>query len=730
MKTGIQRTTVEISGVANSPTQFGIDINAKSFRVLSDTLYSDKIGSMIREISSNAADSHVEAGIPDEQFILHLPSKLEPWFSVQDFGVGLSADGVESTFTTYFKSTRDESNNCMGGFGLGSKTPFAYTDQFQICAIQDGMKRLYNCFLDEGQLPQLVKTAEAETDDGNGVTITVAVDEEDIREFATKAADQLRFFSVQPKVTNHHEFKVKTIQVALTSPLIDVLVRQEIKTSWGTKKLEDAKIWIKQGEVGYVLKSNEVSDSLTSKTKELLSYLGQHGAILKFNIGEVEVQPNREGISYTKRTIANIVAMLEDSREALFTELRNLLDNMECDWDRALYLNENKMVRGAKILDYKFVDGLEYGSYGNAIRFDGDQLTHNTKSQLQVASLIKYVSPQTGECVISRQRAAKTTSTIEIKKDLHVFVRDTKKKPVARLKFFAENNHWQALYMIEKTHNDIEFSDKEIRKLCKTMGGFKVRRLSSLDEPPRPTYAGRGSTTQPTGYYMPPVLSHNSFYVADWQRMYEPLDQIVDEMIYFPVHRFDMVNPLGANVKELMIYLSNHNDDVTVVGLNVRNSKKVADLNNWTLVEDYIAQYVKNFDTSILDNLAILKAWNKIGAAAQPIAPSDYQNFFSGEAYRLPYDFNSLERLREIAIFKGEKANKKLNGIPVDLMLGILETDSDEYNIPQWATVVITRINAIQESVQFLKSMRSDYYNTFDDDKAEHAIDYINAMLN
>jgi len=83
-------------------SSFSIAMNGKAFKVLSDTLYQDKIGSMVREVSCNARDSHVAAGKADVPFEIHLPDNFEPWFSVKDYGLGLSHEDVKNVFTVYF----------------------------------------------------------------------------------------------------------------------------------------------------------------------------------------------------------------------------------------------------------------------------------------------------------------------------------------------------------------------------------------------------------------------------------------------------------------------------------------------------------------------------------------------------------------------------------------------------------------------------------------------------
>jgi len=65
--------------------EFRIRNSAKAFNILSSGLYANKIKAIIRELSCNAIDSHTAAGTT-QPFEVHLPTTLEPWFSIRDFG--------------------------------------------------------------------------------------------------------------------------------------------------------------------------------------------------------------------------------------------------------------------------------------------------------------------------------------------------------------------------------------------------------------------------------------------------------------------------------------------------------------------------------------------------------------------------------------------------------------------------------------------------------------------
>ena len=102
----LQDQVLDVAIEGNFPTtSFGIAGNAKSFKVLSEKIYTKKVQAVIREISCNAQDAHTDADI-DQPFKVHLPTTLEPWFAVRDYGFGLTTQQVREIFCIYFCNRR------------------------------------------------------------------------------------------------------------------------------------------------------------------------------------------------------------------------------------------------------------------------------------------------------------------------------------------------------------------------------------------------------------------------------------------------------------------------------------------------------------------------------------------------------------------------------------------------------------------------------------------------
>lgn len=171
------------SGFAAKSMGFDMSKQAKLFHMLSNSLYSNKQGSIIREIASNCHDAHVMAGRRDTPFVITAPTLEKPEIRFQDFGVGLTAEEAEQTILCYLGSTKDNSDDFIGGWGIGSKSPFAYSKNYNVVVTKLGRQVEFAVWKDAAALPRNAVIRDEVVDAPNGVEIRIPVLTADVRKW-------------------------------------------------------------------------------------------------------------------------------------------------------------------------------------------------------------------------------------------------------------------------------------------------------------------------------------------------------------------------------------------------------------------------------------------------------------------------------------------------------------------------------------------------------------------
>lgn len=189
-------SNVLLEGQSQESIGMSLDLDSAQIlmQMLSKNLYSDDIGSAIRECASNALDSHRRAGV-DTPIIVSFKenSSYNYEFCVEDFGIGLDADDVKNIISKYGKSTKRDSNTELGMMGLGFKAPLAYSSSFYFVCRKDGVERKYMMY--EGEDTNTIDLLyEMPTTEGNGVKVIIPVKYQDQYQFRKKIKEQLCYF--------------------------------------------------------------------------------------------------------------------------------------------------------------------------------------------------------------------------------------------------------------------------------------------------------------------------------------------------------------------------------------------------------------------------------------------------------------------------------------------------------------------------------------------------------
>lgn len=588
-----ERTNNVISGGnIGEETSFKIAMNDKMFRTLSDSLYEDKIGSIVREISCNGVDAHVMAGTPEKPITIHVPNAIEPWFSVKDEGIGMSDEDIRTVYTSYGNSTKDQANDAIGAFGLGSKTPFAYTDQFTVISIHGGVKRTYIAVIGNQGLPTLSMQHEEETDEHPGLEVTIAVENKDFFQFADKIIEQLKFLPVKPHLINNMR--------NLKFPVLDdpkTIMFQDDKFVLGNKDFPLNRVYIKQGGVAYPLNLYHFENSDSFEFNQFLNNLENCGCVLDFAIGDIDVTASREGISYEPTTVENIKNRLFYVRDTITKEALKEIKNSKYIFSRMAYLNDLPPILGDGILASNDVSNLlgVHEKRFSHVSFDASEVTKN----YTVKSLEYNMNGRIARDVRSGSSGV-NMRFFTPKKDTTIYINDGVTNHIKRVKHHFEGENL-------RKYGNILIVASHIKKSSMTATVVKEMRddivknfqidpkdvvdISSLPELPKVERKARTYGALPTCYrYKKGANKFNSSY---WDDEYDDLDDLEDT-VYIGMHRHDI--ELTEDVKLFMGAVEAGIIDKEVVAVNQRTYKRIKEGkigDNLLSVEDVIDD-VKN----------------------------------------------------------------------------------------------------------------------------------------
>lgn len=164
------------------------------FSFVSENFYSDIEGSIVRELTSNCVDSHTEAKISDPIVIEYSDIEGTNYISFIDVGTGLSPNKFKNIYMKYFKSTKRESNEFVGFFGIGSKSPLGYTDSFEVITRSEGVEYHYVVGKSESGKPRADLLNVKDTTERNGTEVKIVINPSDYYKFEEAIKKQLIYF--------------------------------------------------------------------------------------------------------------------------------------------------------------------------------------------------------------------------------------------------------------------------------------------------------------------------------------------------------------------------------------------------------------------------------------------------------------------------------------------------------------------------------------------------------
>lgn len=621
--------------------KFSMEVNSKSFSILSSGIYSNKIRAIIREYSTNAVDSHIEAGNPNP-IDVHLPTKENPYFYVQDYGVGLDREDFENIFFKFFKSTKDHSDSYNGTLGLGSKSFVCYnTKSCVVESVKNGLKSVYSCFIGDEGIPEYSLLHEQDVNEHNGVKVTIPVDFKDINPFYNNAKSIYSFFDQKPNFVGEcSHIEIPNIVFKDGYTLVNTI----------------RKPMVVMGNVAYPI------EYTGEYFPEYISTLSQN-PLIKVDIGEVSFSPSRESLEYTNRTIKNIKNRLDKVIENAKKDILNKLKSAKSELQACIIYGNDK---NKKLYNYD-------------IKYNNKKLP-NTLS-LTNSQNIKYL-PSYG---------SKTTyvSYVNFLNNPIFILDDAGKTCVARCKMFREKlNSSAKIYILTKDN---------LENFPLTYCEDDIILASSLPAPERGVNSKSKSNSQIKNKIY--LLCNDNTKTYSWVHMDEELvNPNKDSYYVIKKNNEVLINNQYIHPKILYSFVKEIDEDINVYGIPPSKEKKMKE-KGWKSFHDKLDEIINNAKKEYKQNKKLIDYREAIKGAIYTrknfiqnlqIAYKHYPSYINKiEIFRNFYKTNEsylenigkLDKIFRIERFYKRIYNKTFIDINKEYYSNQFEELKDRYNI-------------------------------------------------
>lgn len=314
---------------AESEASFTIDTdNHVIFDILRSKMYSDPIAAICRELISNSRDANRENGSGDIALIVEIlhPEDLlfisDMSISFEDCGPGITPARMADVFLKYGASTKRDTNAQTGGFGLGAKTPFAYSDTFTVLTVCDHegkrMQYVYAAMIDSSGKGKMVLMSQEESKATTGTKIIVPIASADRDRFEREVIKATLFWETKPELK---QFNANLPEIKKVHNELDE-EEDEQWSVWYDKNeyLGSGKHWVALIDgIAYFMTNNELNLPYSLRTP--------HITVINFDNGELTISANREQLQYDESTLEILKDKIKGVQEFWTERIRNYVSD-------------------------------------------------------------------------------------------------------------------------------------------------------------------------------------------------------------------------------------------------------------------------------------------------------------------------------------------------------------------------------------------------------------------
>lgn len=282
---------VEGEGLTDTKA-FTIKADAVMAHILSQQIYQDPIGAIVREYANNGWDGQKMLGNEDRPLSVKVPTSFDPVFIVRDYGVGMSNDQLIERMSTYGESSKRADKKQIGGLGIGSKSGFARAESFVITSWYDGFKTSFVCSKGSDGMFEISRLSEPEpSTEHTGVEVAIPVAITDISTYQKRIRSFFARWTVKPIFSGYSGFEVDKIDYVIEAR------GWKLRAVQPNSYVTEAAFAV-MGQTAYQIDVSKIPN-ITSDEREIL----QLPIDFQFAVSDLTVAVSREALSYDVRTV-------------------------------------------------------------------------------------------------------------------------------------------------------------------------------------------------------------------------------------------------------------------------------------------------------------------------------------------------------------------------------------------------------------------------------------------
>jgi hypothetical protein len=284
-----------------SSVEMGVSDSAALMHIFSTTLYTYPKLATVREIICNGWDGHITSGRTDTPLQITITDEA---IVIRDFGPGIPHAQIGPIYGVFGNSTKREDGSVTGGFGLGSKAPFSYTDNFEVVSNHDGLKSVYRVSkssMEKGGKPSIDTMVQVATDD-TGIRVTIPLKHPFDRQDFTKHINEVLVLGEIRAVINDRETEVAVL------PMSESPSGYVISSFRGTLT---NKINLRYGNVVYPVPRMDHYGEMWDQVMANMNKLWDAANItFMAEPDTISIAPSREALIFTDATVESIKKLL------------------------------------------------------------------------------------------------------------------------------------------------------------------------------------------------------------------------------------------------------------------------------------------------------------------------------------------------------------------------------------------------------------------------------------